>query len=303
MKKRITIIASAAFLCISMTAVLFCGCGSGGMATIENPLDFFGQARENMQTAASYRMSGEMLIDYSGSIEMTNMAIDYDMFFEQKTDGETLIKMVMAFDMPGSESDSSGPSQFNTEAYVTGDRMYMKMPWGAWVYQDYDLSSSLTEMSQGIGPQYVSEILDMAESAEVVTEDADSITYRLVLDFDKMMKEVDLETVRERLDSLDVTEEDLTAYMEMVKDLLSEMDFEMTVDKGSGMVRDFYYSLEMDLGKFSMLFQNDPALRGAKIDMEGVFTIGDYGKAFNLELPRETEDAIPMDEMEQLSEV
>jgi hypothetical protein len=285
----------ALLLCVSMTAVFFSGCGSGGAARLENPLDFFNQTRANMQTVASFRMSGEMLMDITGVPGMETMAIDYDMAWEQKSDGEIMAKMDMHME---------GPPTFDAEAYLTGDRMYLEMPGGLWVYEDINLSSDLTDMSQTMGPQYVMEMLDMAESAEVVAEDEDHITYDLVLDFDKMMQEQELgmEELIEELAEKGVSEEDIPSYMDFMRDLFSQMQMQMTVDKGSGLATNFSLYLEMDYSLLAALSSQATLPEGANMAMDADFKISDYGKAFNIQLPGEAEDAIPMEDLEKMAE-
>jgi len=80
-----------------MTAVTLPGCGVGGAARIENPLDLFHQARDNMKTVASYRISGDMKVEINGMDGEGVFSVNYDMAIEQKSDGETLAKMYMTF--------------------------------------------------------------------------------------------------------------------------------------------------------------------------------------------------------------
>lgn len=293
MKKGSFELVMAVILCAAMTTVFITGCGSSGTASLADPVAFYKQARENMQTADSFRMSGEMVMEFNNVPGAETMAIGYDMVYEQKSNGDTLAKMDMRF---------AGPQGFDIQAYITGDRMYMEMPGGMWVYEDIDLTSEFAEMSQGMGPQYVMDILDMAESAEVVAEDTDSITYDLVLDFDKLMEEQeqDIEKMLEELEKDGIPGMDEAEFMDFMRNIFSGMQMQMTVDKSSGLATGFQMYMEMDLSSLTALFPNDPLPQGATMTMNADFTVTDYGKSFDIRLPEETENAIPIEEMQNV---
>jgi hypothetical protein len=186
------------------------------------------------------------------------------------------------------------------EAYIVGDRMYMEMPGGMWVYQDLNLASDLTDMGQAMGPQYVMEILEMAESAEVVAEDADSITYDLVLDYDKMMQgqEGDMEKMLEELEEQGVPGFDPEGFKDLIEEVLSKMQFQLTVDKDSGLPTAMQMYMEMDFSVFADMFPEDTLPEGAGMSMDADFEISDYGETFDIQLPEEAKDAIPIEDME-----
>ncbi|RJP35685.1 MAG: hypothetical protein C4536_00300 [Actinobacteria bacterium] len=289
-------LALAVALCITMTALCCCGCGSGGAARLENPLDFFNQARANMQTVASFRMSGEMLMELSGVPGMGAINVDYDMVCEQKSDGETLAKMDMRME---------GPPSMDMQMYITEDRMYMEMPGGLWVYQEADFSSNMMEMNnQTMGPQYVMDMLDMAESAEVVGEDDDTITYDLVLDYDKIMQgqELELEKLQEELEKQGLREEDFHLFLDFMRDVIAGLEMQMTVEKESGLATRFRMHMEMDFSYLAALSPDEAMPEGAGMTMDADFEVSDYGKAFNIQLPDEAAEAIPVEELETLSE-
>lgn len=283
------------FLCASMTALIFAGCGAGGVARVDNPLDFFFQTRENMQTVASFRMKGDMVMELTGMPGDETVVVNYDMVCEQKIDGEMLARMDMDFEGPGSLS---------TVAYITEDRMYMEMPGGMWVYEEVDLSSELAEMGQGMGPQYVMEVLDMAESAEVVAEDDIVIAYQLVFDVDELIQEqeLELEEMKEDLRKEGLPEEYVAEFVEIVKQVLSGMEYLMLVDKKSGLAIAFKMNMEIDLSAFAELFPGETMPDNAKATVSADLKMSDYGKTFNIQLPKEAEDAIPMEELERLAE-
>lgn len=293
MDKGRTVLALVLFLCLAMAAAMFSGCGSGGAARIENPLEYFFQARENMQTVASFRISGEMEMTMSGMPGEDAISVDYDLFLEQKINDEMLARMDMQV---------KGPDEFATVAYIAGDRMYMEMPDGMWVYEEVDLSSDLTDLGQSMSPQYVMDLIDMAESAEVVDEDGNSITYNLVLDFDKLINEMDTGEMQRQLEDEGIPAEELDVIMDMVEHIFSAMEIEMTVEKKSGLPERLKMRLEIDFSSLAAMFPDDPPPEDAGMVMDADFKISDYGKSFDIQLPEEAEDAIPIEELESLTE-
>ena len=288
MKKAPLKLALAVVFCAAMASVVLCGCGSSGTASLSDPLAFYQQARENVQTAESFRINGEMLMEFSDFPGAEDMAIDYDMAYELKSDGEMLAQMDMR------------TQGFDIRAYITGDRMYMEMPGGMWVYQDLNLASDLTDVGQAMGPQYVMEILEMAESAEVVAEDADSITYDLVLDYDKMMQgqEEDIQKMLDELEAQGVPGFDYEGFEDLIRDIFSRMQFQLTVDKDSGLPTAMQIRMEMDFSLFADMFPEEMLPEGAKMSMDADFAFSDYGETFDIQLPDEARNAIPIEEME-----
>jgi hypothetical protein len=275
-------------LCVLIGTALLAGCGSSGTARLENPVEFFMQTRENMQNAASFRVNGEMVMEFKGVPGMDAMAIDYDMVCEIEEGGELLARMVMSVEEPYG---------LEVEMYILEGRMYMEMPGGIWVYEDLDLASDLADMSQGMGPQYMMDMLEMAESAEVVAEDSDSITYRLVMDYNRMMADVDMEEMRKQLVERGMSEEYLAAFEGMMKEMISAMDIEVTADKDSGMISGYGFCLEMSLDAMAQFFEGGELPPGSSMVMDADFTVSDYGKPFDIRLPDEAKDAVPMEEL------
>lgn len=280
-------------ICILLGSLLLAGCGSGAAARIENSLGFFAQTRENMQSAGSFRMNGEMVMEFKGVPAMDAMAIDYDMVCESGESGELLMQMAMNVEEPYS---------LDVEMFILEGRMYMQMPGGVWVYEDMDLPSDLAQMSQGLGPQYMMYMLEMAKTAEVVAEDDDSITYSLVLDYEKMMEEVDIEEMRKQFLERGMQEDYIDTFKDMIKEMLSAMDVEVTAEKSSGMITSFGMKMEMDLGAMAPFFEGGQLPPGASLVMDADFTVGDYGKTFDIRLPDEAKGAVPMEEFEELLE-
>lgn len=288
-------LALAVILCAAMTSIVLCGCGTNGTASLADPMTFYQQARDNVRTANSFRMRGEMVMEFSDLPGAETMAVDYDMEYEHKSDGEMLAKMDMRY---------RGQQGFDVQAYILENRMYMEMPGGMWVYQDLNLASDLTDVGQAMGPQYVMQMLDMAESAEVVAEDADSITYDLVLDYDKMMaaQQQDMQEILEELEAQGITEFDPAAFADLVEEIFSEMELRMTVDKNSGLPSAMHMYMDMDFSVFAELLPEGTLPQGASMTMDADFEFSDYGEAFDIELPGEAEDAIPIEELEGLAE-
>jgi len=288
-------LALAVVLCAAMTSIVLCGCGTNGTASLADPMAFYQQARDNVRTADSFRMRGEMLMEFNGLPGADTMAVDYDMVYELKSDGEMLAKMDMRY---------QGQQGFDMQAYITENRMYMEMPGGMWVFQDLNLASDLTDVGQAMGPQYVIQMLDMAESAVVVAEDTGSITYDLVLDYDKMMaaQQQDMQEIMEQLEEQGVPGFDPDAFAEIIKEILSEMELKMTVDKNSGLPTAMQMHMDMDFSLFAELLPEGTLPQGASMSMDADFEFSDYGKTFDIELPEEAKDAIPMEELEGLAE-
>ncbi|MBN2027674.1 MAG: hypothetical protein JW854_13035 [Actinobacteria bacterium] len=283
-------LALAVILSAAMASIALCGCGTNGAASLADPAAFYQQARDNVRTADSFRIRGEMVMEFNEFPGVDTMAIDYDMVYELKSDGEMLAKMDMRY---------RGQQGFDVQAYITENRMYMEMPGGMWVYQDLNLASDLTDMGQVMGPQYVMQMLDMAESAVVVAEDADSITYDLVLDYDKMMaaQQQDMQNIMEQLEEQGITGFDPAAFEDLMREILSGMELRMTVDKSSGLPTAMRMHMDMDFSLFAGLFPEDTLPQGASMSMDADFELGDYGEAFNIELPADAEGAIPMEEL------
>lgn len=294
MKKGLALSIASLAACLCLAALTLAACGGGGAAKLANPLDFFHQARENMQSADSFRMSGDMTMETTGMGTQGDFtaSIAYDMAFEQK-DGEPLARMEMSM---------SGPAEYDMEGYIAGNRMYMLMPDGTWVYQKIGLASGMADMGQGMGPQNFKEILAMAESAEVVAEDAETITYDLVLDFDKMLQQQGMEEIQQQLEEMGIPGLDVDAFMEFMREMLSEVDYRMTVDKKSGLATSFQIQMDMDLSSFADLIPDSQIPEGARVAMDADFSFSDYGKSFDIELPPETKDAVPLKEYQKLAE-
>ena len=144
--------------------MLLPGCGSGGTAAIENPLGFFKQAQESIETDKSYRMKGSIVSAYSFDGEDMAMNIDADAAYEMKSDGEMMIEMVMDMELAGEE--------YEVLVYIAGDRYYMERPGVGWVYQELTALSGMENMGQGMGATNMMEVLEQAESAEVVARTA-----------------------------------------------------------------------------------------------------------------------------------
>ena len=289
-------LALAVILCAATASIAMCGCGTSGTASLADPMAFYQQARDNVRTADSFRMHGEMVMEFSGFPGMETMAVDYDMVYELKSDGGMLAKMDMRY------LDQQG---FDVQAYILENRMYMEMPGGMWVYQDLNLASDLTDVGQVMGPQYVMQLLDMAESAEVADEDGDSITYDLILDYDKMMaaQQQDMQDVMEELEKQGITGFDPAAFEDLIKEIVSEMELSMTVDKSSGLPTAMQMHMDMDFSLFAELFPEGTLPQGASMAMDADFEISDYGKTFDIQLPEEAENAIPIEELESLAEI
>lgn len=280
--------------CLCLAALTLAACGGGGTAKLANPLDFFRQARENMQGADSFRMSGDMTMEMADMGEQGDLTVSlqYDMAFEQK-DGEPLAKIKMGY---------REPMAYDMEGYIAGGRMYMRMPDGTWVFQKVGLASGMADMGQGMGPQNFREILAMAESAEVVAEDGETVTYDLALDFEKVLQRQGQEGMEQQLEEMGIPGLDVDAFMELMREMFSEVDYLMTVDKQSGLATRFQIRMDMDLSSFAEAMPGMPIPEGARLAVDADFSFSDYGKSFDIELPPETKDAVPAKEYAKSAE-
>ncbi|NPV60316.1 MAG: hypothetical protein HPY75_11755 [Actinobacteria bacterium] len=285
MKKSVAVSVLALAACLCLVALTLAACGGSGTAKLANPLDFFEQARKNMQGADSFRMSGKMAAEITGldTQGASSLSVDYDMVYEQKG-GEPLARM---------EISTRGPASNDMEAYIDGDRMYLQMPDGTWIYQEVGLTSELANMSQGMGPQFFKETLAMAENAKVVEEDAETITYDLTLDFDKMMQSQGEEELRQRIEELGIPNIDVDTFVNYLRELISEMEYRMTVDKKSGLVTRLQMHMDMGLSSFAEMMPGESIPEGARMVEDAEFYFSDYGESFDIELPPETKNAIP----------
>ncbi len=279
----------AAVLIVSLVTVLLPGCGTGSAALLENPLEFFRQAREKMVTVDSFRAEGKAESDLIAENDTLTMTMEYNMVYERKSDGKIMIMMEISANAAGRKAE--------TLAYLAGGRMYMKTPEGKWVYREMSMLSKLDDMGQDIGPQNMMQLLETAESAEVLDEDGSSITYKLAIDYEKML--------REQQDLLDEMKADFDAsgmsfdeYNNMMELVYSNTDYIIIFDKKSGLARAFEFHIDMDRSILAEMFPDDPPPQDARMVMNGVFEIGDYGKVFDLELPEEAQDAVPIEELE-----
>ncbi|MEW6555685.1 MAG: DUF6612 family protein [Actinomycetota bacterium] len=282
----------AAVLMVFITTALLSGCGTGGTAFLENPLEFFRRAQENMGTVDSFRMEGKAKADYSDVSDSGSMTMEYEMVYERKGDGEMLVKMEMGVNM--------GRRKVETLVYLSGDKMYIKTPEGQWVFMEMSVLSSMEDISQGMGPQNMMEMLETADSAEVLEEDGRSITYRLVIDFERLLQGQQdlLDEMKEDFERVpgEMSFDEYTSMMEVV---YSNIDYIVAFDKDSGLATEFEFHVDLDMSLLADMFPDDPPPQGARMVMNGVFEIGDYGKVFDLELPGEAEDAIPIEEFEE----
>lgn len=278
------------------TCLLLGGCGSSQMAQVGNPNAFFEKAREGIGGATSFRMTGKMVMNYSDLSGSRNMRINYDMLFEKQGDN-FIVKMDM--EMPAQSSGFSSATQGEkVEVYMTKDKMYMQMPTGEWFYKGVDLGLNLTGVDQSFSPQSMLQMLDAARTVEVVEENPFFTRYYLTLDPEKLTKGANIEDYLERMNESGIIQIDVGEYTEMIRNVLSQMEIYLTVDKVNGYPMEFDMIFDKNiLDYMGSFFEGNPLPEGTSITMSMNFAIGDYGKVFNLQLPEKALQAKPLEEL------
>ena len=287
--------------CISLltfsiaVSLLLTGCGSSQTALIANPMEFFERAREEITNADSFRMNGQMVINYGDSSGSRDFRVNYEMFFQQDEDG-FLVKMVMEMPAPGVTA-----SMQMIETYITEDKMYLYYPaTGQWYYKEFDLGFNIAALDQGLSPNSILKMLDSAKTIEVVEETSSYAKYYLTLDPEKLMNDAELDAYLEGMRKSGIIPFDPVQYREMLKNVTSLMQINLTVDKKSGYPSEFNMVIDEDIVPYMKDFTpNSAALQGASMTMSMNIAISDYGKSFNLSLPEEALQARPFEELTQ----
>jgi Family of unknown function (DUF6612) len=283
----------AVILSVSLAAVQLSGCGLTPTGQMLDATALFNQARESTKTAASFRMNGKVNAEFTFPPVSGSLDIDYDMCFEQKEGGEPIVQLVM--DLHSGESgDLLGiPDGMEIKGYMIGNRFYLKNPLsGDWNYMEVSFSDMLSGMGQGVSPQDMLDLMDAADSVEVVSDNSFFTKYALVLNADKLLGKADMGTLEEQIKKAGGPAMDISEYIAFTRDLVSAMNVSVTVDKKSGQVALFEMSFDDNLFDFMRpLFKDDPPPEGSSMTMSMNFNIGDYGKSFNLELPEAAKSA------------
>ncbi|MDY6794333.1 MAG: hypothetical protein SWK76_03485 [Actinomycetota bacterium] len=287
------------FISLLLLAVLLpaSGCATGGVSRSNAAMLLFDQARQNIEAADSYRMYGSMNIEYKDSYGSGSTHIDYDFIYQNVTGEEPLVKAVMSF---SSQEENSSASMVQVEMYFTERRSYGQHPvTGDWYYEEADMAGSLLDMGEVVNPQTLPEMLDASESLEVLVDNMLYTQYELVMDPEEWLKEEGIENMEDEFKGMDISEEDLALYMDAVMDYLSGMKINLTVEKRSGFIVRMMISFEGNLLEIiSPLFEDEISSENATVTMDMSYTLTDYGKNFDIELPAEARDALPMEEAE-----
>jgi hypothetical protein len=287
------------FVILLAASALIAGCGSSQTAQIGNPVAFFEKAREGITDSVSFRMTGEIFTNYSYSAGSREFQINYEMLFEKQED-DFLVRMLMQTPAQGSALQGTASGQ-KIETYLTKDKLYLKYPaTGQWFFKAFDLGFDITAIDQGFSPQGMLKMLDSAATIEVVDETSSLIKYHLTLDFEKLMAEVDVDKYFEAMKKNGLISFDLGEYLEMLKNFISQMQLYLTVDKKSQYPIEFDMVIDKNILEYMRDFLSGSSLPPeASMTMSMNFSIGDYGKAFNLRLPEEAMQARPWAELPQ----
>ncbi len=290
------------FVILLAASLLIAGCGSSQTAQVGNPIAFFEKARQGITDSASFRMTGEILANYSDSSGSREFQVNYEMLFEKQGD-DFLVRMMVQTPSQGSALRGTASGQ-KIETYLTKDKLYLKNPQtGQWFYKAFDLGFDISAIDQGFSPQGMLKMLDSAATIEVVDETSSLIKYHLTLDFEKLMAEVDVGKYFESMKKSGLISFDLGAYLEMMKNFISQMQLYLTVDKKSSHPTEFDMVIDKNILEYMRGLLGDSSLPPeASMTMSMNFSIGDYGKPFNLRLPEEAMQARPWQELTQALE-
>lgn len=298
MKSRKIGFISSVLLCFVLNLILISGCGSSDSSSLSGTVALFDQAREVLKTATSFRMTGEGNVTYSYENQSVPTNFSYEVFFEHKEGKEPLMKMVLGI----IQQDSGIPSGFSDEmkidVYMTGDRMYMQDPTtGQWYYEEINIGEEFSQIGQGFSPQSVVDLVESAETVEIIDDTKSHTQYKLKINADALYEGAKLEEAKSSMESEGFSEEEIAMNLEMVKELAAIMDITVKVNKESGLIDEFEVRFGENMLDYipPSAFEDDPPPEGSSVTMHMNYRISDYGKDFDLELPKETENAEPMD--------
>lgn len=290
---------SLILLCLILVTALFPGCASSDGGSLTGAMTLFNSAREALATASSFKLTGEGNVTFTHDSQSTSLDYTYQFFYEQKEGQEPLVKMVIGMLFPDSGLDSGSPEEIETDAYITGDTMYIQDPAsGQWFYQQMNLGGELTQVGQGISPQSMVKMLEAAQDVEVIEDTESHTRYKLVLDPDKLFEGDRLEELEKALEMEGLSDQEVTEYTEMTKEMTAAMDITVKVNKESGFIEEFEIRIDENMLDFipPSAFEEGPPPEGSSMTMSIDYRVGDCGEVFNLELPKETADAEPIEE-------
>jgi hypothetical protein len=304
MKTRRAALLITITLLLCIVVVIYIGCGASGTAYMGDPMALFTQAQENLLTASSFRMTGEIGAEYNIPPEMGSQNQQLEMLFEQKAGAESIIKIKMAISGEGTYWSSEMPDTFEFGGYIVGERAYIQDPYsGEWYYEEEDLGGTIGNFGQSlsaINAQTVMDMVDASKSVEVIEENDDSITYKLILDIDEYLGDSFEEEVAEEFRQRGATEEEISRYLQATRNLISTMEIVIEVEKKSGRISRFGFSSDENIFEImEPMFTYEPLPEGARMTMYADFRFSEYGKRFDLELPPETRDAVPFESSDE----
>lgn len=306
MRTRILVALFTSFLLL----VLICsGCGASAMIKVD-PMSLFEQGKNSLQDTASVQMdltcvykveysedATEAIKDVFGNEDSPLMKIDMQMKSEKSADGQWITMISM-------KNKSNPLSSGLLDMYMAGSRMYIKASSGAWYYYDSKGIGDLQSSYQGMTPANVENMMAYSDSVEVVGEDRDSIDYKLVLG--QKYLDFTMQQVNGVEDPL--LEEGIDRVQPMMK-LFEGSELQITVSKETSLLTAGKFLLRIAMADFISIggsaFQDIlsaeqiEATRGSYVIMDFAYSFSDYGKDFNIALPKEAADATPLPGLSQ----
>ncbi len=242
--------------------------------------------RRTIKNVNSFRIVGNMDMSIgmsgAGSDLPLEMSIPVEEEIEQ-SDGSFQMKAVVGISgglgnagLAGGDGGDGG----NITMYLIDDRLYYETQ-GKWYYSQY--STPLTAMGGGnnqlVTPQSIIQMMENADSVEIVEETDSQVRYHLVLG-DKYYQ-----------NALDEFSKIMPDYpVEQYKGLIEGMKYELevSVDRASEQVVHLQVIMTGDNLEYG---------QGIKMSMrvKGEFDFSDYGKDFAIQLPEEARNGEYLD--------
>ena len=247
-------------------------------------MGIFTQATQTIKNVNSFRIVGNMDMSIgmsgAGSDLPLEMSIPMEEEIEQ-SDGSFQMKAVVGISgglgnagLAGGDGDDGDGG--NITMYLIDDRLYYETQ-GKWYYSQY--STPLTAMGGGnnqlVTPKSIIQMMENADSVEIVEETDSQVRYHLVLG-DK--------------------------YYQNALDEFSKIMPDYPVEQYQGLIEGMKYELEVTVDRASeqvvhlqviMTGDNLEYMQGIKMSMrvKGEFDFSDYGKDFAIQLPEEARNA------------
>lgn len=285
MKGKVWTLAVATLMLLTAMSLMV-GCNNKVAFNQEADMGIFTQATQTIKNVNSFRIVGNMDMSIgmsgAGSDLPLEMSIPVEEEIEQ-SDGSFQMKAVVGISgglgnagLAGGDGGDGG----NITMYLIDDRLYYETQ-GKWYYSQY--STPLTAMGGGnnqlVTPQSIIQMMENADSVEIVEETDSQVRYHLVLG-DKYYQ-----------NALDEFSKIMPDYpVEQYKGLIEGMKYELevSVDRASEQVVHLQVIMTGDNLEYG---------QGIKMSMrvKGEFDFSDYGKDFAIQLPEEARNGEYLD--------